>query len=95
LPLLVRGLYYDQWHPSEQVLKQRSAEQFLAHVSRRLTDIRPVNVKDATQVTFRVLNHYLDPHQIEKVRQALPENIRAMWPVGGAEGPAGRIEPAA
>ena len=22
LPLLVRGLYYDQWHPSEQTLKQ-------------------------------------------------------------------------
>jgi uncharacterized protein (DUF2267 family) len=33
LPLLVRGLYYDQWRPSEQTLKQRSAEQFLDHVS--------------------------------------------------------------
>src|SRR5436309_12183250 len=43
LPLLVRGLYYDQWHPSEQTLKQRSAEQFLDHVSQRLTGIRPVN----------------------------------------------------
>src|SRR5262245_21401778 len=31
LPLLVRGLYYDQWHPSEQMLKRRSAEQFLEH----------------------------------------------------------------
>jgi uncharacterized protein (DUF2267 family) len=29
LPLLVRRLYYDQWRPSEQTLKQRSAEQFL------------------------------------------------------------------
>ena len=25
--------YYDQWRPSEQTLKQRSAEQFLDHVS--------------------------------------------------------------
>jgi uncharacterized protein (DUF2267 family) len=31
--LLVRGLYYDQWRPSEQTLKQRSAEQFLDYVS--------------------------------------------------------------
>src|SRR6266404_2968347 len=77
LPLLVRGLYYDQWHPSEQTLKQRSAEQFLDHVSQRLTGIRPVNVKDATHVTFQVLNHYLDPHQVDKVRQALPESVRA------------------
>jgi len=92
LPLLVRGLYYDQWHPSEQTLKERSAEQFLDHVSGQLSDIRPVNVLDATQVTFQVLNHHLDPHQVEKVRQALPENIRALWPTGAE---ARRFEPAA
>lgn len=92
LPLLVRGLYYDQWRPSEQTPKERSAEQFLEHVTQRLRDIRPVNVVDATQVTFQVLNHHVDPHQIEKVRQALPENIRALWPTG----PEGRrFEPAA
>jgi uncharacterized protein (DUF2267 family) len=82
----------DQRHPSEQTLKQRWAEQFLDHVSQRLRNIRPVNVMDATQVTFQVLNHYLDPHQIEKVREALPENIRAFWPTG-TEGR--RFEPAA
>jgi uncharacterized protein (DUF2267 family) len=96
LPLLVRGLYYDQWHPSEQTLKQRSAEQFLDHVSQRLAGIRPVNVKDATHVTLQVLtlqvlNRHLDPYQIEKVRQALPESVRALWPTGG-EGK--RFEPA-
>jgi len=92
LPLLVRGLYYDQWHPGEQTLKERSAEQFVDHVSGRLRDVRPVNVLDATQVTLQVLNHHLDPHQVEKVRQALPESIRALWPTG-AEGR--RFEPAA
>src|SRR5437870_1559350 len=65
LPLLVRGLYYDQWRASDQVLKQRSTEVFLDHVSHGLADIRPVNVRDATQAVFRVLNHYVDPHQIE------------------------------
>jgi uncharacterized protein (DUF2267 family) len=43
-------------------------------------------------VTFHVLNHHLDPHQIEKVRQALPENIRALW-LTGTQGR--RFEPAA
>src|SRR5947207_1082801 len=83
LPLLVRGLYYDQWRASDQLLKQRSTEEFLEHVAERLSDTRPVNVKDATQAVFRVLNHYVDPHQIEKVRQALPENIRRTWPASG------------
>jgi uncharacterized protein (DUF2267 family) len=92
LPLLVRGLYYDQWRPSEHSLKQRSARRFLEQVSQALADVRPVNVKDAAHVTFQVLNHHLDPHQVEKVRQALPENIRALWPTGAG----GRqFEPAA
>jgi len=95
LPLLVRGLYYDQWRASDQLLKQRSTEEFLEHVAERLSDTRPVNVKDATQAVFRVLNHYVDPHQIEKVRQALPENIRRTWPASGGEGGSRRFEPAA
>ena len=55
-------------------------------------DIRPVNVKDATHVTLQVLNHHLDAHQLGKVRQALPENIRALWPTGAEGQP---FEPAA
>jgi uncharacterized protein (DUF2267 family) len=43
-------------------------------------------------VTLQVLNHHLDPHQVEKVRQALPENIRALWPTGAQGRP---FEPAA
>src|SRR5437016_2552089 len=65
LPLLVRGLYYDQWRPTEEMLKQRSAQEFLQHVSEGLSGIRPVNVREATAAVFRVLDHYVDPHQIE------------------------------
>src|SRR5438132_7401822 len=78
LPLLVRGLYYDQWHPTEQMLKQLSAEAFLDHVTHGLGGIRPVNEPDATRSVFRVPNHYIDPNQVEKVKQALPENVRAI-----------------
>jgi uncharacterized protein (DUF2267 family) len=94
LPLLIRGLYYDQWHPSEHTLKQRSAELFLDHVEQGLKDIRPINAQDAARCVFRVMNHYLDPNQIEKVRHALPEAVRRMWPSAGGKGE-GRYEPAA
>jgi uncharacterized protein (DUF2267 family) len=92
LPLLVRGLYYDQWRPSEQPLKLRSADEFLEHVSKGLTGIRPVNVRAATQAVFQVLSHYVDPDQVANVRDALPEQVRALWP--GADR-SKRYEPAA
>lgn len=45
---------------------------------------------DVFDKTLQTTNIWLDPHQIEKVRQTLPENIRALWPTG-AEGR--RFEP--
>ena len=94
LPLLVRGLYYDQWHPSDKPLKIRSATEFLDHVAQGLSDIRPVNVHDATQAVFATLNHYVDPDQVGNVREALPEQIRALWPPSGSR-ERGRVESAA
>jgi len=88
LPLLVRGLYYDQWRPTEENLKLRTAEEFLDHVAQGLESTRPVNARQATLTVLRVLDHHIDPHQIEKVRHALPDNIRKLW--SGAKDQAGR-----
>jgi len=83
LPILVRGIYYDQWRPSEETLKLRSREEFLERVAEDLKDTRPVNVADGVKIVFQVLNHHIEPGQIEKVRQALPESVRTLWPAGG------------
>jgi len=91
LPLLVRGLYYDQWHPSEQTLKARSAEAFLDHVVSGLTGSRLVGPEAAAQAVFHALAHYIDPNQVQNVYQALPEQVRLLWTSGGRE----RMEPAA
>jgi len=45
-----------------------------------LSGIRPVNVMTATEAVFRVLNHHINPDQVANVREALPEEIRALWP---------------
>src|SRR5919204_1028946 len=80
LPLLVRGTYYDQWRPSETPKAWRSADEFLAIVSAELSSQKPVDAKDAAQAVFRVLNHHVDPNQVEKMRHALPEEVQALWP---------------
>jgi uncharacterized protein (DUF2267 family) len=91
LPLLVRGLYYDQWHNGDpSLLKVRSADEFLQHVSKGLSGIRPINATAATEAVFRVLNHHVNPDQIDKVREALPEQIRALWPAVNERKQSGR-----
>lgn len=80
LPLLVRGIYYDQWQPGKGVQNWRTADEFLAHIAEQLTMTKPVNTTEAARAVFRVLNHYVDPNQIENIRHALPEDIRSLWP---------------
>jgi len=80
LPILVRGIYYEQWRPAEQPKNWRSEEEFLEAVSEGLRDIRPVDAKKAATAVFEVLNHFVDPGQIAHVRQALPTETRTLWP---------------
>jgi uncharacterized protein (DUF2267 family) len=86
LPLLVRGLYYDQWRATEAPTKSRTRDEFLEHVSEGLTQIRPVNVQQAVRAVLRVLDHHINPEQLAKVREALPETIRTIWPEPGKRG---------
>ncbi|MBP1884329.1 DUF2267 domain-containing protein [Sinorhizobium mexicanum] len=80
LPLLVRGAYYEQYQPSKQPAQLHSLDEFLDQVKEELAFTRPVDAKDAVQTVFAVLSHYLDPGQIAKVRESLPQDIRALWP---------------
>jgi len=81
LPLLVRGIYYDQWHaPGRMVGKPRSLDEFLKPIGERLVHIRPMNARAATGAVFTVLARHVDPGQAEKVRHALPGGVQVLWP---------------
>jgi uncharacterized protein (DUF2267 family) len=78
LPLLVRGVYYDQFEPAKQPTAC-DLEEFVAEVSEWLADVRPVNPRDAIQAVFAVLSRHIPAGQIVKVQQALPKDLRAFW----------------
>lgn len=80
LPLLVRGVYYDQFEPAKLPVSWHSADEFVHEVQKWLSDIRPVNAKEAVAAVFEVLSNHLSAGQIEKVRNTLPKDIRSLWP---------------
>jgi len=79
LPIVVRGLYYDQWHPAGKPDRERRAQEFVARVNLALHDTRPVDPEEATRAVFRVMNRHISRGQIDKIRQSLPEDIRRLW----------------
>ena len=80
LPLIVRGLYYDQWHPHGKPDRERRAEEFVARVHGELHDIRRVDPDEGVRAVFIVLNNHISAGQVDKIRQSLPEDIRRLWP---------------
>jgi uncharacterized protein (DUF2267 family) len=81
LPILVRGLYYDQWHhPSGKPERLRHKEEFLAAVAAELDDIRPINPEQATRAVFSLLEHHIAPGEIEDIKATLPAHLRELWP---------------
>ena len=80
LPLLVRGAYYDQWRPSHEPERYRDQESFLVRIADDLADIRPVNPAQAAAAVFQTITRHVALGQAHKVRDALPEDIRRLWP---------------
>jgi uncharacterized protein (DUF2267 family) len=78
LPLLVRGVYYDQFEPARQPVKC-DLEEFTSEIAERLSDVRPVNPRDAMRTVFQVLSRHVPAGQITKVQDALSKDLRDFW----------------
>jgi uncharacterized protein (DUF2267 family) len=79
LPMLVRGVYYDQYQPARQPSHCRDMEEFCAEVQEWLADTRPVDALAAVRSVFRVLSRHIPEGQIRKVHDTLPHAIREAW----------------
>ena len=78
LPLLVRGVFYDQFEPAKQPTDW-TLEPFVEEVSKWLSDVRPVDPRAAIQAVFSVLSRHVPRGQIENVQGALPADLREFW----------------
>jgi uncharacterized protein (DUF2267 family) len=97
LPLLVRGVYYDQFQPSKMPGTCRTLAEFHAEVAEWLTDTRPLDPEDAVKAVFLTLSRHISAGQIDNVREALPRAIRDAWEravddVGAADEVGGTLE---
>lgn len=84
LPLLIRGVYYEGWDPSNKPLKERHRDAFLAHVDRNfgwyLAAKLAVDPEQIVRAVFAVLAKHITAGEIEDVKALLPKELRELWP---------------
>ena len=80
LPMLVRGFYYEGWHPHGKPLKERHEEEFLAHVAASFRDEPGIDPGQVARAVFQILAKHVTAGEVESVKQCLPAEVRSLWP---------------
>lgn len=79
MPLLVRGIYYEGYRPSDQPDAFRNQGEFAKRVQ-EYSQNHPIDPQEAMRAVFTTLENQLTDGVNEKVFQALPEEARTLWP---------------
>lgn len=78
-PMLIRGLYYENWEPANVPIRERSQDEFLAHVNEGFVFDTFANGRQIVSGVFDVLSRHLSSGEVENVKQSLPAGIRQLW----------------
>jgi len=80
LPTMIRGIYYEGWHPSAARLKASHTEDIGAAMRHEMKDHDELqNAEDVAVKVMRVIAERMEPGQIDHIVGALPKQVRDMW----------------
>ena len=80
LPLLVRGLYYEDWHIAGTPSRERHKDEFLAPIAAAFRRDPEVDPEQVARAVLATLAESIDPGQVSKIVAVLPHELRELWP---------------
>jgi uncharacterized protein (DUF2267 family) len=75
LPLLVRGLFFEGWHPASTPVHVRRPEDLLALIDQKAGDGHRVDAERAVAATFEVLRRHVSPGELASLAHVLPPSF--------------------
>jgi len=78
LPALLRGLYYEGWHPGAHSARSRSA--FLERIHDGVHRDPGVDAEEAARGVFAVLAARLPAAELEDAKAVTPKVLHNLWP---------------
>jgi uncharacterized protein (DUF2267 family) len=86
-PMLIRGIYYEGWRSSIELVKMHRDEfldNVFAHFVR--TALEDSDPEPAVRAVFHTLSRNLSPGEIQKIIHVLPGDLKDLWePVGSGK----------
>jgi uncharacterized protein (DUF2267 family) len=82
LPLLIRGLFFENWRPSETPTRERDKAEFLAGVDAEVYRGLGIDAEQAVRTVLEVLAGHIDAAEVAKLQRLFPEDLRDLFPAG-------------
>lgn len=79
LPLVIRGVFFEGWHPAGKPLRQHR-EEFLRHVESEFGRESGIDPESLCRAVFETVEEHVTPGEAEKVIDCLPADLRQLWP---------------
>ncbi len=83
LPMLVRGFFFEGWHPANKPRKYRHKKDFLQQVEKEARWLHARELERAVTAVFCVLSSRIDGGETLQARMMLPSDLRELWPQAG------------
>jgi uncharacterized protein (DUF2267 family) len=80
LPTLIRGIYYEGFHPAKQPVKERTKAGFVAQVQKAFETDPMGDAEEAIGAVFRLLSEHVSPGEMEDVTRSFTMEIRQLIP---------------
>lgn len=81
LPMLIRGLYYEGWHPAGKPAKElRQKEDFLNLIQKEFTNEPELDPEPVVKAVFRVMAKRVTEGEIQDIKNLMPKELVSLWP---------------
>lgn len=81
LPLLIRGLYFEDWRPAGKPLRIRHKAEFLALIREKYAPRTDLPAEEIMAALFRVLQKHVSVGELTDIVMSLPSEL--MGSIGG------------
>lgn len=79
LPLIIRGLFFENWSTHSEQLKLRRKEDFLISVAASLCSYPDLDIEAAVRSVLKTLRRKISEGEIEKLIVVIPTHIRELF----------------
>ncbi|MCI0705216.1 MAG: DUF2267 domain-containing protein [Planctomycetia bacterium] len=79
LPLLVRGIFYEGWHPADKPKKTHSLGEFLVPVAVECRSDGKTSPEAIARAVFAVVRRHMSVGEVADIITVLPTEIQRLW----------------